>query len=440
MRDGPYDIHLPYNDELFFRLTDGLASGHVEARVILDGDGTRKSIYFRASAKSLAMAEKLAPDIGALRPRLVRPLDALLSAANRFQSAADVKAYDPFNASAYFSAQEICSYFNFFGDYHEFAQIETLPHPSWQTRRIPAVHITRFSSTAPKFHCLILGGTHGNEWPGTDVAIALIDRLVKSVATRGDLHAGGAVFPLADLDALLNRCVLTVVPCVNPDGREYSEDRNLGRRGNLREGLLNGVDLNRNYDYLWDDARLNSNPDKQFFKGPAKFSEPETSNILFLMKRTQFKFLIDIHTPAHGILVSWANDLSQSTRPDMCFSNRDYDGMRGGRSSYKEFMPVSTKQELLKHAANIQAGLLNSTNARYAIVEAASLPDNGGEGMGLCQDYAFSRHLVPGATVPPTLSYTIELDSGGYSPDYRVVARRLAPGAVAGILNFLTKA
>ena len=57
-----------------------------------------------------------------------------------------------------------------------------------------------------------------------------------------------------------------------------------------------GVDINRNYDFMWDfkkffhraawtDSLASDNPAIETFHGPEPFSEPETRNVRWLMDR-----------------------------------------------------------------------------------------------------------------------------------------------------------
>lgn len=75
---------------------------------------------------------------------------------------------------------------------------------------------------------------------------------------------------------------------MNPDGYEYSRnvDRFWSKNRRVQDGCL-GVNLDRNFDYSWGGKGSSGEPCSRYFRGPEKFSEPETRairNILLKMK------------------------------------------------------------------------------------------------------------------------------------------------------------
>ena len=88
-------------------------------------------------------------------------------------------------------------------------------------------------------------------------------------------------------DILDNR-ELWFVPAINPDGLIYNQQiaPNGGgmQRKNAREtcnGGVDGVDLNRNYSFMWGLDNQGSSPDgcDETYRGTGPFSEPETAAI-----------------------------------------------------------------------------------------------------------------------------------------------------------------
>lgn len=103
-----------------------------------------------------------------------------------------------------------------------------------------------------------------------------------------------------------------------------------------------GVDLNRNFDVLWDFRRLFSplspvahagydDPASELFQGPAPLSEPETRNVAWMLKRLggSVSWLADLHTLGGGVFYGWGDDDAQSTDLHQSFTNTNYDGLRG---------------------------------------------------------------------------------------------------------------
>ena len=93
--------------------------------------------------------------------------------------------------------------------------------------------------------------------------------------------------PDPEVTYLVNERELYFVPVVNPDGYVYNQTTNPNGGGLWRKnrrvngGGVFGVDLNRNYGYRWgfDNVGSSPTPSSDTYRGPAPFSEPETSAI-----------------------------------------------------------------------------------------------------------------------------------------------------------------
>ena len=73
------------------------------------------------------------------------------------------------------------------------------------------------------------------------------------------------------------------VPVANPDGYEYSREKDRMWRKNRRKNensKCDGVDLNRNFDKAYGTAS-SKNPCAEDFRGAGAFSEPEAAAIRF---------------------------------------------------------------------------------------------------------------------------------------------------------------
>ena len=101
-----------------------------------------------------------------------------------------------------------------------------------------------------------------------------------------------------------------------------------------------GVDLNRNFDALWDfrrhfapDSGVSASDDPchpQVYVGPAAASEPETQNVVWLLDRYPgTRWFIDVHSYVPAIYHTWGFDENQMSDPSMNFRNAAFDGQRG---------------------------------------------------------------------------------------------------------------
>ena len=108
-----------------------------------------------------------------------------------------------------------------------------------------------------------------------------------------------------------------LVPVVNPDGYKYIFENDLRFpwwRKNLRDNdgdgvfnpLYDGVDLNRNYGYNWQEGG-DGKPGSWFYRGEAPFSENETLAIMNLARRENFAIGISYHSYGESVLFPWGN-------------------------------------------------------------------------------------------------------------------------------------
>ncbi|MCB0696226.1 MAG: T9SS type A sorting domain-containing protein [Chitinophagaceae bacterium] len=114
---------------------------------------------------------------------------------------------------------------------------------------------------------------------------------------------------------IIDHTELYFIPCVNPDGYRFniaSKPQGGGLwRKNMRSinGVLHGVDLNRNYSYGWGSNELGSsgNLQNQTYRGDAPFSEPETQAVKWFTEAHHFGIALNNHTHGNMLLYPWGN-------------------------------------------------------------------------------------------------------------------------------------
>ena len=89
-------------------------------------------------------------------------------------------------------------------------------------------------------------------------------------------------------DMLLPQITLYMFPLANPDGAAAGTDRVLGRLN------ANGVDLNRNWDYLWQSVATHGT--QPVSAGTAPFSEPETATLRDFILNHNIQAVIFYHS------------------------------------------------------------------------------------------------------------------------------------------------
>ena len=111
---------------------------------------------------------------------------------------------------------------------------------------------------------------------------------------------------------LVNNREIYFVPCINPDGYEYNRQTDPGGGGMWRKNRKNnggsyGVDLNRNFGYMWgyDNIGSSGTPSSETYRGTSAFSEPETQSIRNFTNTKNFKVALNYHTYGNYLLYPW---------------------------------------------------------------------------------------------------------------------------------------
>jgi len=118
------------------------------------------------------------------------------------------------------------------------------------------------------------------------------------------------------------------IPVVNPDGYVHNQQTNPGGGGMWRKNgrdnndngqhfdPYDGVDLNRNYGYMWAFNNSGSSPDpgSNTYRGPYAFSESETAALRDFCNQHQFADAFNYHTYSNLLIHPWA--YSNNPTPD----------------------------------------------------------------------------------------------------------------------------
>jgi murein tripeptide amidase MpaA len=315
--------------------------------------------------------------------------------------------------------------------YPAICQLISLPNSTAEGQQSSALRIgTQDANTVDAYY--LTGNVHAEEWGSSEILINLATDLCDAYTAGTGLGYHRKYYSAAQVKALVEQLNIIIFPCVNPDGRRYSQSDEPGaslwrknRNPKESEGVpeLIGVDLNRNQDFLWhyetafDPAALvdiSSQPSSDVYRGSAPQSEPETKNINYLHDTfTRIKWYIDLHSFAEDILYMWHDDELQDGEPDKNFINSAYDGKRGViGDAYSEFIRSDDLASLIRLANAFTRSLHEVRGKSYVAKPGFSLyPAPGGN-----DDYAYSRHIVD-PTKSKTLSFTVEWGTA-YQPDW----------------------
>lgn len=117
-----------------------------------------------------------------------------------------------------------------------------------------------------------------------------------------------------DITNIVDNFELYFVPCANPDGYIYNETNEPNGGGMWRKNRRNngdgtfGVDLNRNFGYMWGIDDIGSSPDgaAQTYRGTGPFSEPETQLLKTFCESKNFAITLNYHTFSNLLLYPFA--------------------------------------------------------------------------------------------------------------------------------------
>jgi hypothetical protein len=209
--------------------------------------------------------------------------------------------------------------FKIAADHSDIVRLESIGK-SWQNRDIWAMKVSDNPNVeeADEPEVYFNSNHHAREWITIEIALYTLEFLTDQYATN------------TTVINLVNSRQIWVVPTANPDGRvrdgmatgddpaihsigSSSNDTTYGWRKNMRDNngdsafqnWYDGVDLNRNYGYLWGAAGASSDPKYDTYGGPYPFSEPESAAIRNFARQHDFVFAISFHTYSQLILYPW---------------------------------------------------------------------------------------------------------------------------------------
>lgn len=326
-----------------------------------------------------------------------------------------------------------------------FTQLIALPNLTWEGRQCHAIKIGNGTGgNRPGIY--FLGGLHAREWGSSDILINFVEQLEQAYLNGTGLTFGTRSFSVADIRGIVDALDIIVFPQANPDGRNYSMNTDVMWRKNRRVAAPNsaactGVDVNRNYDFLWNFPTFfsptsgivdSTDPcDYQLYHGPSAFSEPESSNAKWVFDNfPNIGFFIDLHSFGQDILYSWGDDQDQTSDSTMNFRNSAFDGMRGvANDGYSEFIPGDDHSLALDLANVFSAGIQAVRGTAYTVKSSYDLYPTA----GTSTDYAYSRHFVDSGK-KNIISYTLEWGTE-FQPPYSEM-QNIIQEITCGLLEF----
>jgi murein tripeptide amidase MpaA len=293
---------------------------------------------------------------------------------------------------------------------------------------------------------LILGGVHAREWVPPDALVSLAADLLEAYERGTGLAYGGKRFSANDVRQVLETLDLFIYPCVNPDGRHYSQTTEevlwrKNRRPPPSKGNCVGVDINRNFEFLWDhlakfasDSKVHTSEDPcnmQVYRGPSPTSEPETKNVVWLLDTyPRIRWHVDVHSAVPTILHSWGSDQNQTTHPTQTFLNSAFDSVRGRAddAAYREHITQDDFNIIKTLSNRMNDAVREARGDDYGVEQAFGLYPTS----GASDDYAFSRHFAD-PSMAKVYGFTVECGHS-FQPTWseaEEVMREVSAGLIA---------
>jgi len=217
---------------------------------------------------------------------------------------------------------------------------------------------------------------------------------------------------------LLETLDLWLLPCLNPDGRQYVMTVDDLWRKNRRDNPgtpCDGVDLNRNLDLLWGvtEGQTSCSPCSDVFCGPSAFSEPETRNVKHMLDTHRIHCFVDVHSYSELVLYPWGHAPTQTVDATKRFTGLPSGTCAPiGQPGYQEYM---NPQDLLRFQTVGQrvVDAIKAVRGRvYTSQPGIALYPT----TGTHSDYVYSRHIAD-LSLRKTYGYTFE--TGPFVGDVR---------------------
>ncbi len=148
---------------------------------------------------------------------------------------------------------------------------------------------------------LYTGMHHAREAIGMQLLIYYLYYLLENYETNPDVQY------------IVDNFELYFIPIINVDGYAYNIQNNPNGGGMWRKNRRNnsdgsyGVDLNRNYAYMWgyNNSGSSPTPSDDTYRGPSAFSEPEAQAIRDFCEDHDFQIALNYHSYANLLLYPW---------------------------------------------------------------------------------------------------------------------------------------
>jgi murein tripeptide amidase MpaA len=293
--------------------------------------------------------------------------------------------------------------------YPSTCQLMSLPHATFEGRTVLAI---RLGTVGDKPGVLLVGGLHAREWMPPEICLSLAADLLEAYDLGTGLGYGPVHYSAGEIRQIMESYHLYLIPTANPDGFAYSKSvdsiggssgwrRNRNPAESGGDPSCVGVDLNRNYDLLFnypvhlspaaDTSAISTDPCnwRQVYHGPSPHSEQETRNVVWMLDHHPgIRWFFDIHSYSELILYPWGHAENQTTDPSQNFLNP---------VDAPDLGIHETLAEQIRQGVQAVNGNDYSPGIGFGLYPTT----------GTASDYAWSRHLTD-PSKPRLISFTLE--------------------------------
>jgi murein tripeptide amidase MpaA len=283
-----------------------------------------------------------------------------------------------------------------------------LPNNSVLGTPISALRM-RFGDGPERRGILLVGGTHARELMNPEAILDMAVDLLLSHINGTDIVYGGKTFTADVVKLILEAVDLWLLPCLNPDGRAHVMTVDDLWRKNRRDNpgtTCDGVDLNRNYDFVHavTQGQTSCSPCSDVFCGPSAFSEPETKNVKALLDGHSICCFADVHSFSELILHPWGHAPTQTVDATKRFTTLPTGTCAPiAQKGYQEYMEprdllrFETVGDRIVDAIQAVRGRVYTREPSIVLYPTT----------GTAVDYVYSRHIAD-SKLGKTYSYTFE--------------------------------
>jgi hypothetical protein len=256
----------------------------------------------------------------------------------------------------------------------------------------------RAGSNSNRRRVLIVGGMHARELMNPDAIVDLQLDLVTSYLNETHIRIGGRQWEALEIKVMLEALEIWMLPCANPDGREYVMKVDTLWRKNRRDNLgtpCDGVDDNRNCDIMWGvtTSSTSCSPCADTYVGSGPFSEPESLNIKHMCDTHNIDVFLDVHSFSELVLFPWGHAPTQTADPSKRFTNLATGACAPlNPPGHQEYMVPRDKLRFQTVARQIVADIRAVRGRSYTPEPIFQVYPGGAT--GTTSDYVYSRHIA----------------------------------------------